>query len=362
MTNSGDPQEKSSPNISFEPDNQQPVRILGIETSCDETAAAVIEDGRVILSNQVASQADLHAQYGGVFPEIASRQHILTIYPIIEQALHDAHLTINELDAIAVTRGPGLPGSLAVGINTAKGLSLGSGLPLIGVNHLEAHIYSAWLYLADQTETSEPQYPLLALVVSGGHTELVLMTDHLKYQRLGGTLDDAAGEAFDKVARLLDLPYPGGPSIQTAAEVGNPQSFEFPRAWLEGTWNFSFSGLKTAVLREVRRLQTAGTPLPVSSLAASFQAAVVDVLVGKTLDAAKKFKAKEILIAGGVSANQSLRQTLEERAKYPLHIPSISLCTDNAAMVAGAGFFRYINGQRDPLDFDILPNWPISEL
>ncbi|MCJ7659589.1 MAG: tRNA (adenosine(37)-N6)-threonylcarbamoyltransferase complex transferase subunit TsaD [Anaerolineales bacterium] len=362
MTNSGDPQEKSSPNISFEPDNQQPVRILGIETSCDETAAAVIEDGRVILSNQVASQADLHAQYGGVFPEIASRQHILTIYPIIEQALHDAHLTINELDAIAVTRGPGLPGSLAVGINTAKGLSLGSGLPLIGVNHLEAHIYSAWLYLDDQTETSEPQYPLLALVVSGGHTELVLMTDHLKYQRLGGTLDDAAGEAFDKVARLLDLPYPGGPSIQTAAEVGNPQSFEFPRAWLEGTWNFSFSGLKTAVLREVRRLQTAGTPLPVSSLAASFQAAVVDVLVGKTLDAAKKFKAKEILIAGGVSANQSLRQTLEERAKYPLHIPSISLCTDNAAMVAGAGFFRYINGQRDPLDFDILPNWPISEL
>ena len=362
MTNSADPQEKSSPNISFEPDDQQPVRILGIETSCDETAAAVIEDGRVILSNQVASQADLHAQFGGVFPEVASRQHILTIHPIIEQALYDAHLTINELDAIAVTRGPGLPGSLAVGVNTAKGLSLGSGLPLIGVNHLEAHLYSAWLYSADQTHTSEPQYPLLALVVSGGHTELVLMTDHLEYQRLGGTLDDAAGEAFDKVARLLDLPYPGGPHIQTAAEEGNPQSFEFPRAWLEGTWNFSFSGLKTAVLREVRRLEAGGTPLPVSNLAASFQAAVVDVLVGKTLDAAKEFKTKEILIAGGVSANKSLRHTFEERAKYPLHIPPISLCTDNAAMVAGAGFFRYINGQRDPLDFDILPNWPISEL
>lgn len=362
MTNSADPQEKSSPNISFEPDDQQPVRILGIETSCDETAAAVIEDGRVILSNQVASQADLHAQFGGVFPEVASRQHILTIHPIIEQALYDAHLTINDLDAIAVTRGPGLPGSLAVGINTAKGLSIGSGLPLIGVNHLEAHLYSAWLYSADQIQTSEPQYPLLALVVSGGHTELVLMTDHLEYQRLGGTLDDAAGEAFDKVARLLDLPYPGGPHIQTAAEEGNPQSFEFPRAWLEGTWNFSFSGLKTAVLREVRRLETGGTPLPVSNLAASFQAAVVDVLVGKTLDAAKEFKTKEILIAGGVSANKSLRQTFEERAKYPLHIPPISLCTDNAAMVAGAGFFRYVNGQRDPLDFDILPNWPISEL
>jgi len=360
--NSDNPQEKSSPNISFEPDDQQPVRILGIETSCDETAAAVIEDGRVILSNKVASQADLHAQFGGVFPEVASRQHILAIYPIIEQALHDAHLTINELDAIAVTRGPGLPGSLAVGVNTAKGLSLGSGLPLIGVNHLEAHLYSAWLISADKTQTSEPHYPLLALVVSGGHTELVLMTDHLKYQRLGGTLDDAAGESFDKVARLLELPYPGGPSIQNAAELGNPQTFEFPRAWLKDTWNFSFSGLKTAVLREVQRLQTVGTPLPVSNLAASFQAAVIDVLVGKTLDAAKEFKAKEILIAGGVSANKSLRQTFEERAKYPLHIPPISLCTDNAAMVAGAGFFRYINGQRDPLDFDVLPNWPISEI
>ncbi len=362
MTNSIAPQEISSPNNSFEPDDQQPVRILGIETSCDETAASVIEDGRVILSNQVASQADLHAQYGGVFPEVASRQHILTIYPIIEKALHEAHLTIHEIDAIAVTRGPGLPGSLAVGVNAAKGLSLGSGLPLIGVNHLEAHIYSAWLYPAGQTQKSVPQFPLLALVASGGHTELIIMTNHLEYQRLGGTLDDAAGEAFDKVARLLELPYPGGPSIQSAAEIGNPQAFEFPRAWLEGTWNFSFSGLKTAVLREVRRLQSFGTPLPVANLAASFQAAVVDVLVGKTLDAAKIFKAKEILIAGGVSANQSLRQTLEERAKYPIHIPPIYLCTDNAAMIAGAGFFRYINDQRDPLNFDILPNWPISEL
>ncbi|MCK4901642.1 MAG: tRNA (adenosine(37)-N6)-threonylcarbamoyltransferase complex transferase subunit TsaD, partial [Anaerolineales bacterium] len=281
MTNTNDRPQQAPANKSFEPDDQQPVRILGIETSCDETAAAVIADGRVILSNLVASQADLHAQYGGVFPEVASRQHILTIYPIIEQALHEAHLTINELDAIAVTRGPGLPGSLTVGVNAAKGLSLGSGLPLIGINHLEAHLYSAWLFPEDQgPDDPSPQFPLLALIVSGGHTELVLMTGHLEYQRLGGTLDDAAGEAFDKVARLLDLPYPGGPNIQNAAKAGNPQAFDFPRAWLEGTWNFSFSGLKTAVLREVRRIQTGGTPLPVPNLAASFQAAVVDVLVG----------------------------------------------------------------------------------
>lgn len=362
MTNSSDSNNKPSSNISLEADHQQPIRILGIETSCDETAAAVVENGRVILSNQVASQADLHAQFGGVFPEVASRQHILTIYPIIERALREAHLTTSELDAIAVTRGPGLPGSLAVGINTAKGLSLGSSLPLIGVNHLEAHLYSIWLYQEEQKELNDPQYPLLGLIVSGGHTELVLMTGHLKYKRLGGTLDDAAGEAFDKVSRLLDLSYPGGPSIEKAAEDGNPQAFNFPRAWLEDTWNFSFSGLKTAVLREVRRLEIGGTPLPTANLAASFQAAVVDVLVRKTLAAAKEFKAKEILIAGGVSANKLLRQTIEQRAKCLVHIPPINLCTDNAAMVAGAGFFRYINGQRDALDIDVLPNWPISEL
>ena len=362
MTNSSDSHSQPSSNKSFEIENQQPIRILGIETSCDETAAAVVENGRVILSNLVASQADLHAQYGGVFPEVASRQHILTIYPIIEQSLQESHLTISELDAIAVTRGPGLPGSLAVGINTAKGLSLGSRLPLIGINHLEAHIFSIWLHQEGQNEYDEPQYPLLTLIVSGGHTELVLMTGHLKYKRLGGTLDDAAGEAFDKISRLLGLSYPGGPSIEKAAQDGNPQAFNFPRAWLDNTWNFSFSGLKTAVLREVRRLETGGTPLPIANLAASFQAAVVDVLVEKTLQAAKEFQAKEILIAGGVSANKLLRQTIDQKAECLIHIPPINLCTDNAAMVAGAGFFRYINGQRDPLDIDVLPNWPISEL
>jgi N6-L-threonylcarbamoyladenine synthase len=309
----------------------------------------------------VASQVDLHAQYGGIFPEVASRQHIRTIYPIIEEALQQAHLNLGDVDAIAVTRGPGLPGSLVVGLNAAKGMALGSGSPLIGVNHLEAHIYSAWLYEADDEPAPEPQFPLLALIVSGGHTELVLVEGHLQYQRLGGTLDDAAGEAFDKIGRLLGLSYPGGPAIEEAAERGNPQKFLFPRAWLEDSWDFSFSGLKTAVLREVRRIEGEGN-LPVADLAASFQAAVVDVLVGKTLRAAEAHSAKEILVAGGVSANRSLRQAFQDQPTWPVHIPPITLCTDNAAMIAGVGYYRYIQDQRDELDMDVLPNWPLSEL
>lgn len=339
-----------------------PARLLGIETSCDETAASVVENGRMILSSLVASQAELHAQYGGVFPEVASRQHIRTIYAIVEQALYQAHLTLKDIDGIAVTRGPGLPGSLVVGLNLAKGLAIGSGLPLVGVNHLEAHLYSAWLYEDDTQPPPEPRFPLLALIVSGGHTELVLMEDHLQYRRLGATLDDAAGEAFDKVARLIGLGYPGGPAIQKAAHTGNPRAFDFPRAWLDETWDFSFSGLKTAVLREVQKIDGRDQPLPVADLAASFQAAVVNVLVGKTLRAAAAFGASEILVAGGVSANQALRQSIQAESRLPVHIPSISLCTDNAAMVAGAGYFRYIRGQRDRLDMDVLPNWPISEV
>jgi N6-L-threonylcarbamoyladenine synthase len=339
-----------------------PIRILGVESSCDETAAAVIEDGRVILSNVVASQVDLHAQYGGVFPEVASRQHILAIYPVIEKALKQAHLTLGAIDAIAVTRGPGLPGSLVVGMNAAKGLGLTHNLPLVGVNHLEGHIYSAWLQTDQAGQQAEPEFPLIVLIVSGGHTELILMKNHLEYQRLGATLDDAAGEAFDKVARLLGLTYPGGPAIQKAAQNANPLAYEFPRAWLEDTWNFSFSGLKTAVLREVRKLQSAQQALPVPDVSASFQAAVVDVLTSKTMQAAKKFGARAIVVAGGVSANQSLRESFKMRATVPLYIPPLMLCTDNAAMVACAGYFRYINGQRDRLDMDVLPNWPLSEL
>jgi len=347
-----------------------PARILGIESSCDETAAAVIENGRVAVSSLVASQAEMHAQFGGVFPEVASRQHIRTIFPIIERTLQAAHLNLADVDAIAVTRGPGLPGSLVVGVNMAKGLSLGSGLPLIGINHLEAHIYSAWLHWPPAPQGAGPElavkpapcFPLVALLVSGGHSELVLVKDHLDYQRLGGTLDDAAGEAFDKVARLLGLGYPGGPAIQTAAEEGNPRAFAFPRAWLPDTWNFSFSGLKTAVLREVRRLQGLRSRLPVADLAASFQAAVVEVLMKKTLQAANEFEVVEILVAGGVSANRSLRAAVLAQADCPVHIPPIALCTDNAAMVAAAGYYRYASGQRDPLDMDVLPNWPLSEL
>ncbi len=338
-----------------------PARVLGIETSCDETAAAVVENGRALLSSVISSQVDIHTQYGGVFPEVASRQHIRTIYAIVDEALQRAHLGLGDIDAITVTRGPGLAGSLVIGVNMAKGLAIAANLPLIGVNHLEGHIYSAWLYPADAPHPpAPPQFPLLALLVSGGHTELNLISQHLEYQRLGGTLDDAAGEAFDKVARLLGLAYPGGPSIQRAAQDGNPQAFTFPRARLEGSWNFSFSGLKTAVLRTVRDLESRGRNLPVADLAASFQAAVVDVLVQKTIHAARVYQAKEILVAGGVSANEVLRNAFLSQREFPVHIPPLSLCTDNAAMIAAAGYFHYIAGERHPLNFDVLPTWSLS--
>jgi len=334
-------------------------RILGIESSCDETAAAVIIGGRVIESSIIASQIDLHARFGGVFPELASREHVKAIYPVVEEALQQSHLSLIDMDAIAVTRGPGLAGSLVIGVNLAKALALASDLPIIGVNHLEGHIYSAWLYQSGTTPPPEPQFPLLALLVSGGHSELVLMNDHLKYQRLGGTLDDAAGEAFDKVARLLGLSYPGGPSIQEAAHSGNPKAYDFPRARLKDTWNFSFSGLKTAVLRKVQDLQQSSRPLPVADLAASFQAAIVDALYHKTMLAAEEFEVKEILVAGGVSANQSLRKTFMTQDQFPVQIPPLSLCTDNAAMIASAGYYHFINKDLDDFAFDVQPTWPL---
>lgn len=360
--------------------------ILGIETSCDETSAAVVADGHTILSNIISSQIELHAPYGGVFPEIASRAHIERIYPVVQQALNEAKVSLSNLDAIAVTRGPGLAGSLVVGANMAKGLALAGDLPLIATNHLEGHIYSLWLAGPEfrfvsgespaQTDAAAPpiKFPVIVLIVSGGHTELILMTGHGEYQRLGKTLDDAAGEAFDKVGRLLGLPYPGGPSIQKASQGGDPRSFDFPRVRLRGdagedNFDFSFSGLKTAVLRTLQDLYPGLKPddtlpagAPVADLAASFQVAAVDVLVEKTIRAAREYVAKEILIAGGVSANSALRAAMIERAGNPVRVPPLPLCTDNAAMIAEAGTFRWQAGQRDGIDFDVLPSWPLTAL
>lgn len=329
---------------------EQYTRILGIETSCDETAAAIVENGKSIISNVIASQTDLHAQYGGVFPELASRKHIEVIYPVIDKALHDAHLSIEDLDCVAVTQGPGLVGSLLVGVNVAKGLTLARDKPLLGINHIEGHIYSLWL--TDMVDDIE--FPILTLVVSGGHTELYLMRDHLSYEHLGGTLDDAAGEAFDKVGRLLGLPYPGGPSIDEIADKGQPDAFRFPRAMMSDNYNFSFSGLKTAVLRETKRYEEGR--FPVADLAASFQAAVVDVLVDKTAKAAGESGATAIHIAGGVSANRALRKQMEESVSVPVRYPPPILCTDNAAMIAAAAHWHLINGQSDRLDIDVLPS------
>ncbi len=331
--------------------------ILGIETSCDETAAAVVAEGYKIRSNVVASQVEIHAPYGGVFPEIASREHVLKIVPVVKDALEQAGVTLRDLTAIAVTHGPGLAGALLVGVNTAKALAFANDLPFIGINHLEGHIYASWLEGTGSVLT-DSAFPLIALLVSGGHSELVLMRDHGDYQRLGGTLDDAAGEAFDKVARLLGLGYPGGPAIQKAAEGGSANAFKLPRAWLRGTYDFSFSGLKTAVLHLVQSFE--GKRLPVADIAASFQAAVADVLVEKTVRAAAELGAAQIVLAGGVSANTRLRKTMLARAEVPVVIPPVQLCMDNAAMIAAAAWRRIERGERSGWDLDVAPSLKLA--
>lgn len=330
--------------------------LLGIETSCDETAAAVVADGRVIRSNVIASQVELHAQYGGVFPELASRAHVEAITPVVERALREAEVDWADLDAIAVTYGPGLPGSLLVGVNFAKGAALQRGLPLVPVNHIEGHFYAHWLQTgAEGAAEGDLEFPLLALVVSGGHTDLVLLRDHGQYEYLGSTLDDAAGEAFDKIARMLNLGYPGGPAIEIAAREGNPRAFDFPRAWLPGTYNFSFSGLKTAVLRALNQFNGPRPANLVADMAAAFQAAVVEVLAEKTAAAAEEHDARAILVSGGVSANRALRAAVRERAACPVYTLPLILCTDNGAMIAAAGHHRYLAGERAAWDLDIEP-------
>ncbi len=323
------------------------MKILGIDTSCDDTAAAVVEDGTIVLSNIVASQVDIHRHYGGIVPEVASRQHLLNILPVIESAMKNARTSWVDIDAIAVTSGPGLAGCLLVGVNVAKSISLAHNLPLTSVNHLEGHIYANWL------SGQQPQFPCLCLVVSGGHSDIVLMKNHSEFEKLGQTRDDAAGEAFDKAARILGLGYPGGPAIEEAARDATP-TFPLPRAWLKGTDDFSFSGLKTALLHLVADNDI--TLFFVSQAAASFQQAVVEVLSVKTIDAAKKTGAKQILVSGGVAANKVFRHYLATNSPIPVLFPPPHLCTDNAAMVAACGYFRLISGKISHYNIDVLPN------
>jgi len=320
------------------------VNVLAIESSCDETAAAVVVDGRTARSSVIASQVNLHAKYGGVVPEVASREHLRKVGPVVVEALTEAGCTIEDIDAVAGTRGPGLAGSLLVGFNAAKAIAYGRDLPFLGVNHLEGHVYANWL-----TEGPEPTFPALCLVVSGGHSDLVLMESHGSYRRVGGTRDDAAGEAFDKVGRLLGLPFPGGPSVAREAAKGGPSSLDLPRAWMPGTFDFSFSGLKTAVLHVVR-----SEKYDVPTIAWEFQEAVVDVLSGKTARLARELGVAQVLVAGGVAANGRLREELQERCPVPVRFPLPKYCTDNAAMIGAVAGHRFAIGERTRLDEDIF--------
>ena len=329
------------------------MNVLGIETSCDETALAVVANGKSILSNVVSSQVELHARYGGVVPELASREHVQAIVPVLDEALREASLGLDGVDAVAVTHGPGLAGALLVGLNFAKALAFALSRPLIPVNHLEGHIYAAWL-----EHRREPEFPALALIASGGHSDIVLMKGHGQYRRLGETVDDAAGESFDKVARLLGLGFPGGPAIESLASEAAAPAGRLPRARLERPYDFSFSGLKTKVQRIVRGEEGAVPPPP--ALAAAFQESVVDSLVTKAVQAATDHGAREIILAGGVAANSTLRAVLAERSPLPVIVPTPALCTDNGAMIAAAGYRRLLAGETAGLELDIDPGLRIG--
>jgi len=338
---------------------EEDVYILAIESSCDETAAAVVKNGREVLSNVISSQIALHTLYGGVVPEIASRKHIEKINQVIEAALDEAGMTLEQMTAIAVTYGPGLVGALLVGVAEAKAIAYAAGKPLVGVHHIEGHVSANFIEHADL----EP--PFVCLIVSGGHTHLVVVKDYGEFEILGRTRDDAAGEAFDKVARAVGLGYPGGPKVDKAAREGNPDAIRFPRAKVEGApYDFSFSGLKSAVLNHINHAKMMGEEINVPDLAASFQHAVVDVLVSHAVDAAKELGYDKVAIAGGVASNSALRQGMKEaceKAGLKFYYPSPIYCTDNAAMIGVAAYYEYINGARSGWDLNAVPNLKLGE-
>ncbi|MGJ0847258.1 tRNA (adenosine(37)-N6)-threonylcarbamoyltransferase complex transferase subunit TsaD [Tissierella praeacuta] len=327
---------------------------LAIETSCDETSVAVIKNGREVLSNIISSQIDIHRKFGGVVPEIASRKHIESINPIIQEALDKANVGFDDIDLIGVTQGPGLVGALLIGISTAKALAYGLDIPIIGVNHIEGHV------CANYIEHKELEPPFTCLIVSGGHTYLVQVNSYTSYELIGRTRDDAAGEAFDKVARALGLPYPGGPVIDKLSESGNKDAINFPRVMLEPkSYDFSFSGLKTAVLNYLNQREQKGQDIIVEDVAASFQQAVLDVLVDKSFRLAHERNSNKIVIAGGVAANQGLRNMMEERGKsenIKILYPSRILCTDNAAMIGAVAYFNYKEGKKSDLYLNVVPS------
>ena len=335
------------------------IRILAIESSCDETAASVVLNGRTVLSNQIYSQIALHTQYGGVVPEIASRKHIEKINQVIEAALKDANCTLDDIDVIAVTYGPGLVGALLVGVSAAKSIAFAKNKPLVGVHHIEGHISANYI------ENTELEPPFICLVVSGGHSHLVVVEDYGKYKILGRTRDDAAGEAFDKVARAIGLGYPGGPKIDRISKEGNPDAIHFPRAKVEGEeYDFSFSGLKSAVLNYLNQCSMKGEEVVTADVAASFQKAVIDVLVDHSMDAVKKYGLKKFAIAGGVASNSSLRAAFEKRCAeegIEFFHPSPIYCTDNAAMIGVAGYYEFINGTRHGYDLNAVPALKLGE-